>query len=147
MIDYQIWEDKVPENTLSDIANLYQFIFETDELSKFHNRIKNAKRLLFVLAYQHNRLIGFKIGYQKNNEIFYSWLGAIHPDCRKLGIASRLMVLQHDWAKQQNFKFIETKTMNRWKSMLILNLKHGFDIHLTYLDSQGVLKIILQKEL
>lgn len=147
MISYQTWEKEVPENILSDIRQLYQLIFETTDFQKFQNRVKKEKDLLFITAYKENTLLGFKIGYQKTPHVFYSWLGGINPDFRNQGIATALMLFQHEWAKKNNYEIIETKTMNRWKNMLILNLKHGFDIHSTYSDSNGIIKIILQKQI
>ncbi|MBO8157289.1 MAG: hypothetical protein H0Z32_12600 [Bacillaceae bacterium] len=35
----------------------------------------------------------------------------------------------------------------KWKGMLILNLKHGFDVIGTYTDEKGEPKIILRKNL
>lgn len=147
MIHYQLWENSFPPTVLNEIEALYRLIFETNDVSKFHFRLKNEKDLLIITASQNEKIIGFKIGYRKNETTFYSWLGAIHPEFRKKGLASKLMDLQHEWAKSNHYQLIETKTMNRWKNMLILNLKHGFDLYSTYLDNKGILKIILQKEL
>ena len=54
---------------------------------------------------------------------------------------------QHEWARQQGYLRIQTKTMNRWRSMLILNLQYGFDIIGTYMGNDGSVRIILQKML
>lgn len=37
--------------------------------------------------------------------------------------------------------------MNRWRNMLLLNIKNGFDIDETYTDDNGLHKIILEKRL
>jgi hypothetical protein len=37
--------------------------------------------------------------------------------------------------------------MNKWRSMLILNIKCGFDVIDTYTDENGRNKIILEKKL
>jgi GNAT superfamily N-acetyltransferase len=79
--------------------------------------------------------------------VFYSWLGAVNSKYRRQGIAEELMRMQHDWCSQNGYKKIQTKTLNQWKSMLILNIKHGFDIVETFHDNKGVLKIILEKNL
>lgn len=55
-------------------------------------------------------LVGFKLGYRRGGDLFYSWLGAVDPDWRRRGIAQRLMAMQHDWARQQGYRHIETRT-------------------------------------
>ena len=47
----------------------------------------------------------------------------------------------------QGYEVIQTQTKNKWRNMLILNLRHGFDIVGTYTDSKGEPKIILKKRL
>lgn len=37
--------------------------------------------------------------------------------------------------------------MNKWRGMLILNIKNGFDIIETYTDENGLHKIVLEKNL
>ncbi|WP_274519618.1 hypothetical protein [Caenibacillus caldisaponilyticus] len=40
-----------------------------------------------------------------------------------------------------------TQTKNKWRAMLLLNLRHGFDIIGTFTDEKGEPKFILQKRL
>ncbi|WP_325166705.1 GNAT family N-acetyltransferase [Viridibacillus soli] len=68
-------------------------------------------------------------------------------DYRKHGIASKLMEQQHQYVKEYGYKVIQTKTMNRWRSMLILNIKNGFDVIDAYINEEGLHKIILEKTL
>ena len=57
------------------------------------------------------------------------------------------MKLQHDWCSKNSFSVIETRTKNKWKNMLILNLKNGFNIIGTFTNEKGEPKIILEKNL
>lgn len=82
-----------------------------------------------------------------DSHTFYSWLGGVHNQYRKHGIASTLMEKQHQFLKEKGFKLVQTKTMNRWRKMLILNIKHGFDVIETYTDEKGLHKIVLEKNL
>lgn len=43
-------------------------------------------------------LVGFKLGYRRGPHMFYSWLGGVHPETRRHGVARELMVRQHQWA-------------------------------------------------
>ncbi len=37
--------------------------------------------------------------------------------------------------------------MNKWRSMLVLNIKNGLDVIDTYIDEKGLYKIILERKL
>ena len=103
---------------------------------------------LTLVAFDEAQPLGFKSGYALPEEgVFYSWLGGVLPACRRQGIGQLLLDAQHDWCRQQGFRAIRTKTLNRWKSMLLLNLRNGFDITGTYAGENGVLKILLEKQL
>ena len=54
---------------------------------------------------------------------------------------------QHDWCIKKGYETIRTHTKNSFKSMLILNLKNGFDVIGTFTDEKGEPKIILEKKL
>ena len=73
-------------------------------------------------------LLGFKLGYERGEGIFYSWLGGIHPSIRRQGVGRRLMQLQHDWARERGYAFVETRTRTANNAMIILNLQSGFQI-------------------
>lgn len=92
-------------------------------------------------------MVGYKIGYQDRKSRFYSWLGGVYPEYRGQGIASELMLKQHEWCKQHGYAVVRTQTKNKWRSMLILNLRHGFNIVGTYTDEKGEPKITLEKRL
>jgi predicted GNAT superfamily acetyltransferase len=130
-----------------DIANLYSDIFEDADEVFFKQRINEYSKLLSVLAYYGNDLIGFKIGYPYNEDTFYSWVGGVLPKNRNQGIAKQLAFLQEHHAKQQGFTKLRTKSMNRFKSMMVLNLKNGFDITKVYTNTKGQTKIVFEKRL
>ncbi|KAB7725605.1 GNAT family N-acetyltransferase [Rudanella paleaurantiibacter] len=102
--------------------------------------------LLIGLAFDGPALIGYKIGYERKPGHFYSWLGGVLPTYRGQGIASALMTGQHDWCRQRGYHTLRTQTYNQWRSMLILNLRHGFDIVGTVQGTRG-LTIVLEKKL
>ena len=73
-------------------------------------------------------LLGFKLGYTRGESTFYSWLGGIHPSIRRQGVGRWLMQLQHDWARERGYIFVETRTRTANNAMIILNLQSGFQI-------------------
>ena len=61
---------------------------------------------------------GFKVGYEREN-YFYSWMGAVLPAYRRLGIAQKLADQQEKWAKSAGYTTIRFKTRNHHKGMFI----------------------------
>lgn len=138
--------NKLPEkNILSSIVELHKDIFNTNE--DLIRKMACKPKLLVIAAYDHKKIIGYKIGYEIDNSIFYSWLGGVNPNYRNLGIASKLMDIQHQYLKKNGYDVVQTKTMNRWRNMLILNIKMGFNVIAAYTDEKELHKIVLEKEL
>ncbi len=97
-----------------------------------------GKKNLSILAVSRNgELAGFKMGYEQKNGRYYSWLGGIKAEYRKQGLASEVMKRQHEWLKREGYHSVQTKTKNKWRSMLILNIKCGFDIIWDVYRQQG----------
>ncbi len=88
----------------------------------------------------------FKIGYARTVDEFYSWLGAVHPSFQRSGLGSALMRIQHEWAKGQGYRTIQTKCYNTNEAMIRLNMKHEFLVIDTEPTEYG-LKLILEKSL
>lgn len=144
---FKIVEGIPSEELLEDILVVYQSIFDDYKLDFFKNRIHQKEDLLIVLCYQQNSLKGFKIGYQYNTTTFYSWVGGVLLEQRNNGIAKQLAQLQEQKVKEKGYQKLRTKSMNRFKPMMILNLKNGFDITSIYTNDIGQTKIIFEKDI
>ena len=139
--------EKISPKEREIIKSLAVEIFGSFDEEGFDNKLKNKTRFQLLTAIVEGRPVGFKLGYQIDKEIFYSWLGGVLPEVRALGIAQLLMCTQHEWCKSHGFKKVQTKTKNKWRSMIILNLKNGFEIVGTYTDDKGEPKLVLEKTL
>ncbi|HET7580503.1 MAG TPA: GNAT family N-acetyltransferase [Bacillales bacterium] len=126
---------------------LHNKIFVTRDDDDMKEELLGRSRILILAAFDAERVVGYKIGFEDRRTRFYSWLGGVSPDYRGQGIASELMRKQHEWCKAQGYTIIRTQTKNKWRNMVILNLHHGFDIVGTYTDGKGEAKIILEKRL
>lgn len=136
----------VPEKKILDVLlRIYGQLFEDAKLDFFVDRILTKEGLVISLCYKKNELIGFKIGYRYDDNTLYSWVGGVLPKFRRQGIAQQLLTLQHTWALNQGYQKIRTKSMNRFKPMIILNLQNGFDIKKVYTNELGQTKIIFEK--
>ncbi|MBB2480466.1 GNAT family N-acetyltransferase [Bacillus sp. APMAM] len=132
-------------DVLKGILELHEDIFGAND--DFFNKIINNPQLLVIIAMDGKRVIGYKIGYEMDKNKFYSWLGGVDINYRKQGIASTLMEKQHQYLRNNGYNVVQTKTMNKWRNMLVLNIKNGFDVIDTYIDEKGLHKIVLEKKL
>ena len=122
---------------------LHEIIFKDSDT--LVNKAQGKSKILFTLGLESDVVVGYKIGYELESDCFYSWLGGVDENHRNKGIASKLMNQQHLYLKEKGYKIVQTKTKNKWRNMLILNIKNGFDVIGTYTDSNGEPKIILEK--
>ena len=103
--------------------------------------------LMVLLAWEGSDCLGFKAGYRRNETTFYSWLGGVRPEARGQGVARQLMAAQHDWLAAQGYRYVTTETYNRYREMLLLNIRVGFDVVGTQTTPGGEPKIMLRKRL
>ena len=129
------------------MCSLHNSIFTTQNSDAIREELSSRQQFLILVTIHDDRVVGYKIGYQDRKSKFYSWLGGVYPEYRSQGIASELMLKQHEWCKEHGYSVVRTQTKNKWRSMLILNLRHGFDVVGTYIDEKGEPKIILEKRL
>jgi predicted GNAT superfamily acetyltransferase len=146
-IIYSSIEGMPAEVELKNIMRLYTEIFKDADLDFFKDRCKSHPKLFSVLAFDEVSLVGFKMGYPYSETVFYSWIGGVLPRCRHQGIGKGLAKIQEQWAVDQGFTALRTKSMNRYKAMMTLNLKNGFDITQVYTNSRGQTKIVFEKQL
>ena len=113
----------------------------------FLEKMNERKNPLLILAYLDQKIVGFKFGFEKSRHKFSSSLGGVLPTYRGHGIASHMMLLQHEHCfKKMKYRQIETHSANKYKNMMMLNLKFGFDITGSYVDEDDcMLKIIFIK--
>jgi GNAT superfamily N-acetyltransferase len=142
---YSSFDDSV----LKAVVGLEQLLFEQPMAEQaILDEAKNKFDLVILIAWAGTAACGYKVGFQHSAKRFYSWIGGVHPNYRAKGIAKRLMRGQHSIAKKLGYKYVFTYTKNRYRPMLVLNIKTGFDIigvrHNLGSDGQS---IILEKAL
>ncbi|MCH7762423.1 MAG: GNAT family N-acetyltransferase [Candidatus Marinimicrobia bacterium] len=120
----------INKNSLEDAIAVSQQISEFKHpygMDEYQIRLK--KNHLILTASIHNKLIGFKIGYDRFEDgSFYSWMGGVLPEYRKKGIAKMLANYQEKWAKENKYTTIRLKTRKKYKAMVAFSLKRGFKI-------------------
>lgn len=144
-LNYTIYNSIPDADILEGIIELHSAIFGTYE--DLINKMTSKHHLLVITAMDGKKVIGYKMGYELDSSKFYSWLGGVGAAYRKYGVASMLMEMQHQYLKENGYRVVQTKTMNRWRNMLVLNIKNGFDAIETFTDEKGFHKIVLEKKL
>lgn len=121
-----------------------------EPLSKavFATELRGKRNLLVLVAAQGGTICGYKIGFEHASNVFFSWSGCVLPEFRRQGVASRLMAEQHRIAKNLGYSYVRTHTKNKYRGMLVLNIKSGFDVTGVYKNmSEKMHGIILEKSL
>ena len=140
-----LFKDTIPRVILDGIQIVHQHVFEGGLLKE--QKLIGKSHLLAVVSLEDEVITGFKLGYEQEEGVFYSWLGGVHPDFQQRGIAVRLMDVQHSWCKEQGYSRVRTYGRNERKAMLIVNLKANFNIVSTFMDDKGRHKIAFEKTL
>ena len=110
------------------IRDLYNEIFQPAvDVQFFEVRLRNRNALVLV-AELDGRPAGFLCGYELRPSTFYSWLCGVLPDARRLSVATQLLDAECAWAAGQKYEMIRLECYNRHRPMLLLAIKHGFDI-------------------
>ena len=146
-ITYRTVYGSIDVDIMVEIEQCYEFLFDDADVYFFKQRFKEQPHIITVLALHKDRIVGFKIGYSYNDNTFYSWIGGVLPNYRRIGIAKSLATHQSEAAKNQGFTKLRTKSMNRFKPMMIFNLQQGFDIVKCYTNDSGQTKIVFEKSI
>ncbi|GIU49644.1 GNAT family N-acetyltransferase [Shewanella sp. KT0246] len=132
------------------LAALTARIHELDHaqsIESLQQRLAN-KPCLILFAYVEGDLAGFKLGYQTDEDCFYSWLGGVEADFRQLGLAKSMLEYQEKWATKQGFRRLEVKTRNQFKAMLNMLVANQYQItQVEHHDNIAQNKLFLQKTL
>jgi len=125
-MDYSSSSSPVDDARYDELRLLTAQVFGSEGALDGRWRLENMPELICFEARTDGLLVGFKIGYAHTSKRFYSWLGGVHPDYRRQGIAGELMLRQHGWVSDQGYAVLETEVRQSNRAMLSLNLNHGF---------------------
>ena len=131
-MDIQLHQAPFDPAFTTQFISLSKTAFGTDATQTWINglnwRLENMPDVTVFAMFHDDSLIGYKAGYASAFDRYYSWLGAVHPDHTRKGIARRLMQAQHDWLTASRFTLLETQVAKVNNAMLDLNLSSGFQI-------------------
>lgn len=119
----------IREASIDEVVALSDEIPElgTPPRAKVYAEKLSDKPSLVLIAEINGIPAGFKVGYEREG-FWYSWLGGVHPDFRRRGVARALADAQDEWARQKGYPHVTFKTLNRLRNMLKFAIDRGFNI-------------------
>ncbi|WP_028111285.1 GNAT family N-acetyltransferase [Ferrimonas kyonanensis] len=139
------------KGSIEEVMALVEQVPELDRpypLETYQQRLNEVPHLIQIAEVE-SEAAAFKVGYALNDTDFYSWLGAVLPDFRGLGIAKALLQGQEQWVAEQGYRLIKVKSRNRYPAMLRMLLGKGY--HLVDMerasDTPLDYRILLEKSL
>lgn len=144
-LSYLIFEGRLDPDLIKGLDALYHRLFDDADSELLHHRLSNHSDIVVLTAHSDDTIVGMKIGYKYDDTTFYSWLGGVDENYRQRGIATQLAQMQEETVKKKGYSKLRTKSMNRFKPMMALNLKNGFDIVKVYSNETGQTKIVFEK--
>ncbi len=121
-------QDEAVHTAMPAIVTAYHAIFEIAAEGYVEARLPLVGDPVLHAIWNDDRILAFKLGYRRGPHVFYSWLGGVLPESRRLGLGKMLMLEQHDWAQTAGYNAIETQTRTDNRAMIIMNLQCGFEI-------------------
>ncbi|MDP2490350.1 GNAT family N-acetyltransferase [Vibrio splendidus] len=118
----------VREGSLEEVVSVVEQITEfakKESVASLSERLA-GKTSLILVAEEAGVLLGFKIGYELDENTFYSWFGGVLPIARNKGVAQAQLDTQEQWVKQQGYQQLKVKSRNLFPAMLRLLLKNGY---------------------
>ena len=145
-VEYKCFSGQPSKEVLAWVTHINQEIFQFHETAERLSELFSSKqKVVILLAFEQGEPVGFKIGFEAEPWCLESWRGGVLPLSRRQGIATKLMEMQHQWCVENQMKTIKTVTNSDNTAMLILNLRHGFEIVGSYVNRRKRLKILQEK--
>ena len=145
-IGYERWQGGMADAARPLLA-LCRSVFPDFTDAYLLDRLPRLHDPILWLAVDEGAWKAFKLGYRRGSELLYSWLGGVAPELRGRGVAGELMQLQHADAAGSRYRFVETRTRAANNAMIVLNLRHGFQIAGFEIDARGIPVVIQRKAL
>ncbi|WP_192889717.1 GNAT family N-acetyltransferase [Vibrio bathopelagicus] len=118
----------VREGSLEEVVSVVEQIAEfakKESVASLSERLA-GKTSLILVAEEAGVLLGFKIGYELDENTFYSWFGGVSSLARNKGVAQAQLDVQEQWVKQQGYQQLKVKSRNQFPAMLRLLLRNGY---------------------
>ena len=109
----------------------------------FRLRLNHHPRVLLLVAELEGQPVGCSCGYELRPTTYYSWLYAVLPDARRMGVASQLLAAEHAWVRDHGYEMARLECYNQHRPMLHLAIKNGYDIVGIRWDSHTAANLVI----
>ena len=117
------------DRMLSAAVDLYNTMFRPRrEVDFFKRRFTGRYNILTLIAKMDDNPVGFWIGFELKPGMFYHWMGGVHSDVRRHGVARQLQDAQQAWARDHGYEYIRCECMNHQKEFIHFAVSVGYDI-------------------
>lgn len=114
---------------LPEAVHVYNEVFRPkQEMTYFKRFLLGHYNTLVLIARVGERPVGMWVGYEERPGLFRHWIGGVHPDFRREGIARQLMEAQASWALEHGYDAIRSEANNRQREWMQLAISAGFDV-------------------
>ena len=96
IIDYSTIEPPCDDAFCTNLHQACKDVFGNNNRDNLMWKLTCMPDVSVHIATAQERIVGFKIGHALSRTHYYSWLGGVHPDSRRQGIALRLSEHQHN---------------------------------------------------
>ncbi|NMT92577.1 GNAT family N-acetyltransferase, partial [Vibrio alginolyticus] len=103
------------EEALQVVTRVKEFA-NGETLDSMSQRLGDKNSLILV-AEKNGAIVGFKIGYELDEDTFYSWFGGVAPQARNEGVAQMLLEAQEEWVAEKGYKTLKVKSRNQFPAM------------------------------
>ena len=114
-------------NELHSVNILIKEFLRPYSIKEFNKRL-NDKFWIGLVAEDKSGLIGFKVGYELEKNIFYSWLGGVILTARRKGVAKALLKEQEERVFKHKFREIRVKSSYKFQNMTKLLKANNYKV-------------------
>jgi len=116
---------EVSLDRLALIERLNIAIFDEEHIINTFDR----DGLLMLVAWSEGTAVGFKLGYQTDDQTFYSAKGGVLDDYRRRGIARALLYAMLNVVEARGYeRFVYDTFPNKHPGMTVMGLDEGFEV-------------------
>lgn len=111
------------------IAELYNEVFNPrTDLEFFQLRFRGRHNVTMMVAMVDDRHVGFIVGFELMPSTYFSWICGVHPEYRRLGIATQLIQAQQAYAQEHDYATLRFECNNQHRPMLHVAINEGYDL-------------------
>lgn len=113
-------------------------IFGSARVTEEKLSLLRSQQAVLLIAFSGEVEVGFKLGYViPQKSAFFSWLGGVHPDYRRQGIAQSLLEKQEAFARMLGMETIYFTTFDRFPAMIELGKKNNYSLVKSLVEDDG----------